>query len=154
MLGWLTTLVTLAVVWTWTTATGVLNDAAFAVAGAATSTPAIAMAGAALVAFSATFSTCDGVVCLPVRRILRGRRCVLVVLTELPMSVLCSPTGPVAGPFSEPSVVTVRDLVAFSHYATFCAICGIMAGPWLPPQANRSFFVTHPGSGCGAGGWA
>src|SRR6202453_3975014 len=110
MLGWLTTLVTLAVVWTWTTATGVLNDAAFAVAGAATSTPAIAMAGAALVAAPATFSTCDGVVCLPVRRILRWRRCVFVVLTELPKSPLRSPTGPRCGrSVGEPCVVTVRD---------------------------------------------
>jgi hypothetical protein len=41
----------------------------------ATSAPAMATAGAALVATSATFSTCDGWVCLPVRRTFLARRC-------------------------------------------------------------------------------
>ena len=36
--------------------------------GAATSTPATAIAGTALLAFSATFCTCDGAACLPLRR--------------------------------------------------------------------------------------
>ena len=40
--------------------------------GAAMSTPAIAIAGAALYAVSATFCTCDGLVCLPVRLTFRG----------------------------------------------------------------------------------
>ena len=35
---------------------------------AATSTPAAAIAGTALLAFSATFCTCDGAACLPLRR--------------------------------------------------------------------------------------
>ena len=41
--------------------------------GAATSAPAIAIAGAALPAFSATFSTWEGAVCRPLRRIRTGR---------------------------------------------------------------------------------
>jgi hypothetical protein len=36
------------------------------------------------VATSATFSTCDGWVCLPVRRIFFGRRCEWAESTELP----------------------------------------------------------------------
>jgi hypothetical protein len=49
--------------------------AADACGAVATSAPAMATAGAALVATSATFATCDGSVCLPVRRIFLGRRC-------------------------------------------------------------------------------
>ena len=59
-------------------------SAACACGATATSAPAIATAGAALVAFSATFSTCDGVVCLPVRRNFFGRRCNWTESTELP----------------------------------------------------------------------
>src|SRR5580692_9497592 len=54
--------------------------------GAAMSTPAIAMAGAALYAVSATFCTCDGLACLPVRLIFRGRRCLCDEFTALPYS--------------------------------------------------------------------
>ena len=54
--------------------------------GAAMSAPAIAIAGAALHAVSATFCTCDGRVCLPVRRIFRGRRCLCDEFTALPHS--------------------------------------------------------------------
>src|SRR5580692_3556139 len=69
------------------TAAGPAGDttAASAACGAtATRTPAMATAGAALPAAPATFSTCDGVVCLPVRRIFRGRACVWAESTELP----------------------------------------------------------------------
>src|SRR5580693_1048841 len=52
----------------------------------AMSTPAIAIAGAALYAVSATFCTCDGLVCLPVRLIFRGRRCLCDEFTALPYS--------------------------------------------------------------------
>src|SRR5215471_4154189 len=48
--------------------------AACCACGAATSAPAIATAGAALPAFSATFSTCEGGVCRPLRLNLTGRR--------------------------------------------------------------------------------
>jgi hypothetical protein len=44
----------------------------------------MAIAGAALPAFSATFSTCDGVVCLPVRLIFTVRRYTFAESTELP----------------------------------------------------------------------
>jgi hypothetical protein len=54
--------------------------------GAAISAPAIAIAGAALYAVSATFCTCDGLVCLPVRLTFRGRRCLCDEFTELPYS--------------------------------------------------------------------
>src|SRR5271154_1682110 len=54
--------------------------------GAAMSTPAIAIAGAALYAVSATFCTCDGLVCLPVRLTFRGRRCLCDEFTALPYS--------------------------------------------------------------------
>jgi hypothetical protein len=50
------------------------------------STPAIAIAGAALYAVSATFCTCDGLVCLPVRLTFRGRRCLCDEFTALPYS--------------------------------------------------------------------
>jgi hypothetical protein len=43
-------------------------------AGAANSVPAIATAGAALQAVPATFCTCDGLVCRPVRLTFRGFR--------------------------------------------------------------------------------
>ena len=42
--------------------------AAVVACGAATSTPATAIAGTALLVFSATFCTCDGAACLPLRR--------------------------------------------------------------------------------------
>jgi hypothetical protein len=54
--------------------------------GAAMSTPAIAIAGAALYAVSAAFCTCDGLLCLPVRLIFRGRRCLCDEFTALPYS--------------------------------------------------------------------
>jgi hypothetical protein len=41
--------------------------AAAVACGAATRTPATAIAGTALPAFSATFCTCDGAACLPLR---------------------------------------------------------------------------------------
>jgi hypothetical protein len=50
------------------------------------STPAIAIAGAALNAVSAAFCTCDGLVCLPVRLIFRARRCLCDEFTALPQS--------------------------------------------------------------------
>src|SRR5271169_5132709 len=60
--------------------------AAACACGAAMSTPAIAIAGAALHAVSATFCTCDGLACLPVRLIFRGRRCLCGEFTALPHS--------------------------------------------------------------------
>jgi hypothetical protein len=52
----------------------------------AMSTPAIAIAGAALYAVSATFCTCDGLVCRPVRLIFRALRCPCAEFTALPQS--------------------------------------------------------------------
>ena len=52
-------------------------------AGAAMSAPAIAIAGAALYAVPATFCTCDGLACLPVRLIFCGRRCLCDEFTAL-----------------------------------------------------------------------
>jgi len=39
-----------------------------------------------LQAVSATFCTCDGLVCLPARLIFRGRRCLWAEFTALPQS--------------------------------------------------------------------
>jgi hypothetical protein len=50
------------------------------------SAPAIAIAGAALHAVSATVCTCDGLACLPVRLTFRGRRCLCDEFTALPDS--------------------------------------------------------------------
>src|SRR5689334_15061572 len=71
-----------------TTATVVLTGtlAAAVAFGAATSTPATAIAGTALLAFSATFCTCDGAACLPFRLIFRGRRCRGDAFTDFPRS--------------------------------------------------------------------
>ncbi len=70
--------------------------------GAAMSTPAIAIAGAALYAVSATFCTCDGLACLPVRLTFRGRRCLCDEFTALPYSFharrIIMSNGPVPRP--------------------------------------------------------
>src|SRR6266516_2180088 len=78
---------TRASVYVWpTVAAGRAGTLAAWADGAAMSAPAIAIAGAALYAVPATFCTCDGLVCLPVRLIFRGRQCLCDECTTLPHS--------------------------------------------------------------------
>src|SRR5580700_2909278 len=85
--------------------------------GAAISAPAIAIAGAALYAVSATFCTCDGLVCLPVRLTFRGRRCLCDEFTALPYSFHARRTIVSNGPAPR------------------------------PPFTDRAALATHPGYG-------
>jgi hypothetical protein len=57
--------------------------------GAATSAPAMATAGAALPACCATFSTCEGLACRPLRLILTAWRPLRAALMVPPTSVPC-----------------------------------------------------------------
>jgi hypothetical protein len=108
--------------------------AALACGAAATSTPAIATAGAALPAFSATFSTGDGVVCRPVRRIFRPRRSTFVASTELPNLFPRPPTrARLIGRIGEPGQsLSVTD-EAFQNWQW----SGPFAEAWQQPPAAR-----------------
>jgi hypothetical protein len=99
------------------------------------STPAIAIAGAALYAVSATFWTCDGLVCLPVRLSFRGRRCVCGEFTALPHS--CRARRMIAGnrPVPRPPFTGLAAVIKL-------AIVSALSISLIPITATRHWPLT------------